>query len=120
SFNVTTIQDLITSTARQLNEDAGQFGFNLQGDVLSFTAPLDFASLAGVGGFEGLDAHLSGLTVKLALDLGNLPLTGPFTRSRALSVEVLGDGTGINLFDLFTGGAGFAVGRKVVDANVPG
>src|SRR6185312_15983673 len=120
--NVATIQDVIASTSQRLNEELESFGFDLHDHVLSYTLPLDFSALAGVGGFEGLDEHLSGLSVKVALDLGKLFGSGggSFSLSRSLSIEVLGDVSGINLFDLFSGGAGFSAGRTLVDVDVDG
>ncbi|MGZ4363246.1 MAG: hypothetical protein ACXVFF_13510, partial [Gaiellaceae bacterium] len=119
--NFGTIQSFVSNVGQQFNTELSRFHLNFSAGKLTWDMPLDFDFLNGTVGFSGLQAHLSNLRVKLSIDFSKLiDLGTSFSIAQAFSVEVSGDVTDINVFDIFTGGSGFAIARKIVNANVDG
>ena len=115
SANFQTAQGLASRVSHKLNKDVGDLGIGFSNRVLTWDFDLD----PGAVGVSDLSATLHSLHIKLAIDTSKLTDAGGGIAD-AFSLEVRGDVTDIDLFDIFTGGAGFAVARRVVNANVPG
>jgi hypothetical protein len=124
SVSFETIQDLMARISRELNQELAQFGLRLDGSVLTWDFALDSLGLDELQfGVTGFQSTLANLHFTFAVDLSKLVSIGggsTFSIAHAFSLEIRGDVSDIDVLNLLTGGAGFAVTHRFVDADVDG